>query len=156
MVDLFQYHELWSPAPVINFPGLGQFFAGVIGLATLWLTLHKASNAPISLLTAALIALNTVLVPLVEEHQYALILIPIIILAKHMQEYPPKFKWEWPVFGLSILLLSFPVYYKNPALFGGWLSLLAYPRLFAGCGVWLLIVHRLSIERQKPLLQPSQ
>jgi hypothetical protein len=153
---LFQYHELWSPAPIINFPGLGQLAVGLTGLTALWLTLHKASNAPISLLTAALIALNTVLVPLVEEHQYILMLIPIIILAKHMKKYPAKFQWEWPVFALSILLLSFPVYYKNPALFGGWLSLLAYPRLFAGCGIWLLIVLRLnSIECQKPLLQPG-
>ena len=153
---LFQYHEIWSPAPLINLPGLGQLFVGVIGLTTLWLTLRKASNVSTSLLAAALIALNTVLVPLVEEHQYALMLIPIIILAKHIKENPPESKWEWLVFGLSILLLAVPVYYKNPALFGGWLSLFAYPRLFAGCGIWLLILHRLHKESQKPLPQPSR
>ena len=64
-------------------------------------------------------------------------LIPLFVLCSRWSRAQPLLS------GLGLLaaaLIVLPLPYKQPALSEGWLSLLAYPRVYGGWLVWALLV----------------
>ncbi len=147
-----RYHEFWSPAPVIDFPALARALSYLTAIAMLTVTLWRGRQASRMLLMAALLTLNTILVPQSAEHQYTVLLIPIAILGLDMVLHPSTGKLkiiEWLLFIGGIGMVGAPLPYKHPLFAPFWFSLLAYPRLYGGLLIWAIAMRRISNHERK-------
>lgn len=146
---LFRYHELWSPAPLLEAPALARTLVYGTAFLGLGYTLWKIRKASLDLQTAALLTLNTLIIPLVEEHQLVLMLIPITLLSANIVKFP--FHWQRERASVllllaGVILLILPIPYKNPLLHVGWVSFLAYPRVYGNILLWILALKRVDVE----------
>ena len=146
---LFQFDALLNPRPLSHRPLLAAMLNLAVTVlavaATLWRGRWASTPTarPLGMLFAALMCLNVVLSPVAEEHNFVLLLIPLIILFDHFLATNHWLSMDGLGLGLACLLLMAPLPYKNPELGLGWLALLAYPRLYAGWLIWLVAVRQM-------------
>lgn len=155
---LFQADALFNPTPLLNMPSLAKVLIFVLGLVSLGYTLYRMRGISIPLQVAALLTLNTIWVPLVEEHQLVLMLIPITILAGDLLTNVPSPQnslLSLALFTAGVSLLYLPIPYKSQFLSIGWLSFFAYPRLYGNILLWSLSLLRMHPAQPiKQLLSP--
>lgn len=136
---LFREVPIWNPDPILHLPILATSLPILGAVVALLLTVWKGKNAPLPLIVSALLPLNILLIPNALEHHFTLFLIPIFFLLDDLDRKPPPQglrTLDWGLLLGGMVLLCLPVYYKHPALAGGWLALLAYPRLYGGWLIW--------------------
>ena len=134
---LLHYDAQWNPGPLVDAPLLAWLLAAVVGLGALTVTWLLARSTTLALAFAASATLSVLLFPSAEDYHYVLMLIPLFVLCSRWSRAQPLLS------GLGLLaaaLIVLPLPYKQPALSEGWLSLLAYPRLYGGWLVWALLV----------------
>jgi hypothetical protein len=148
---LLRYDPIWNLKPIIDIPWLIQPLAFITIAMTIAITLMIGRRASATALFAALIPLNTLLVPVAEDHHFVLCLIPIAFLAYELfpqQASSDSLWYKRILFGIALLLLGTPFFQHNFPQINGLNSIFAYPYLFGGCLIWLLT---LLILRQKNL-----
>jgi hypothetical protein len=122
----------WGPDPPIPVPGLGQalFIGAAMALAGggLWLT-RRAGPAGLVTALGLWTALELLLAPVAEGYHFVLAALPAATALGRGRTSERVLV----LLALPLLLLDLP--YQDPSLWGGWRSLLAYPRV---AGVILL------------------
>jgi hypothetical protein len=93
-------------------------------------------QAPPMLASAAGVCLSLLCIPIAEDHQFVLLAIPILALM------PTSPRWSWVV--VAVLLLV-PPQLTVERYRTGWLSVLAYPRLYATWWLWALTMHAIYL-----------
>ena len=155
---LFHGYPQINPDPLVHAPWLKRVLNPLITLVSLGVTLRYGRKAGPTTFFAALMCLTVILAPVAEEHNFALLLIPIAVVG-HQLLYRPRKLAGWPVdwvlFGLGCLLLAAPIPYKSQWINSGWLALLAYPRLYGGWCLWGAAIWQMRIDQAEYSLQPG-
>ncbi len=132
----------WNPQPIAQLPWLANGLALSIMLGSLAITLWLGRRADWDLAFASALALGVIIFPMAEEYHYALLLLPLAVMLMRLAPKPIEpIDLIW--FGTIVLLLAVPWPYKSNRLSGGWLALLAYPRLYGGWLLWLWLIKRM-------------
>lgn len=140
-LHLFQPDPSWNPSPLLAAPVLAAVLAIGLALATVALTLRRtghlssASGREPALAFAAWAILDVALSPVSEDYHYSLLLLPIAILLAEWRDTRRGWRWLAALI-VGIALIGAPLPYKSPALAGGALALLAYPKLYGALGLW--------------------
>jgi hypothetical protein len=153
--QLFTYHAVYNPTPVVNWPLAAQVLTLIVQLATLIATAALLRlNSPrheIRVLSLACAAtLITANAPLGEGYHYTLAL-PSLLVASW---YAWRARLGWRACGVLLvaaLLLGAPLPYQSPRLEAGWLALFAYPRVYGAYLLWGWLAWML---RQGPIIIP--
>lgn len=123
------FHPIISPDPPIPGAGTALWLGGaiLIGAATLWAA-RAGGRRPI--VFALWVTTSLLLAPVAEDHHMLLVALPAALL------------WRHGVGARGIVLaaglLLWPAWpYDQPALLGGWRSILGYPRLGAVILLWV-------------------
>ncbi|NUM47530.1 MAG: DUF2029 domain-containing protein [Anaerolineales bacterium] len=137
MAHLFRGDPIWNPHPIFEAPFLATILPLVINVIILGITVSVLRGKPMPFWIAALMPLNTLILPNALEHHYVLFLIPIFILLANLAHPPQKVDFfTWGLLTVGIIALGVPWPYKHALFSEGWLSLLAYPRLYGGWLIW--------------------
>ncbi|MFQ5613244.1 MAG: glycosyltransferase family 87 protein [Anaerolineae bacterium] len=153
LTHLSRFDPFWNPYPLLDLPFLARAVAPVIALGAIALTVWRGWRAPLPFFFAALVPLSIILLPLAEEYQFVLLLVPIFVLLDDLVQRSPPASFplsEWVLVGLALGLLMAPIPYKNPAISARWLALLAYPRMYGSWLLWAAILRRM-VRRQNEL-----
>ena len=136
----------WNPKPLWNQPWLASpltLGAAIVLVVSLW----RCRRADWDLLLGIAITLGVIAFPLAEEYHYALLLLPLAVIASRIAGSPAAPEVVW--LGAVVILLAAPWPYTSPALNDGWAALLAYPRLYGGWLAWGLLL-RCSAKVSRP------
>jgi hypothetical protein len=101
--------------------------AGMLAAAVA-ITVRVVRHAPPLLMSAAGVLLSLLGIPIAEDHQFALLAVPVLVLAGSRPH------WTWIV--MAVLLLA-PAQLTIERYTSGGLSALAYPRLYATWALWV-------------------
>ncbi|MGH2520937.1 MAG: glycosyltransferase family 87 protein [Anaerolineales bacterium] len=132
-----------NPRPLANFPQLATGLTWAVTLASLAFTLWRSRAADLALAFATATILSVVLFPMAEQYHYTLLLLPLAVLAVNLAATGASWRWVMG-WAAAAALLSVPLPYRADALSTGWLSLLAYPRLYGGWLLWGLLMARMK------------
>src|SRR6185436_16766277 len=143
----FRFDARFNPTPLANVPLLADGLTLLIVTLSLAFTLWRSRFADLTLAFASATVLSVILYPVAEQYHYTLLLLPLAILATEIvtQGGSLKFILAW---ALAVALLALPLPYRAARLSTGWLSLLAYPRLYGGWWLWGLLVGRMKNRTQ--------
>jgi Glycosyltransferase family 87 len=141
----------WCGADAAAADGLAGCALGASLIA--WLLLGAAvavtavavRNAAPTFINAAGVCLSLLCVPIAEGHQFVLLAVPIAALATTTA------RWSWAPL---VILLLIPAELTIERFTTGWLSFLAYPRLYAAWLLWALIIHAAARTPRKPAKEP--
>ncbi|MCB0155191.1 MAG: DUF2029 domain-containing protein [Anaerolineae bacterium] len=150
---LFLFDPVWNLRPVAHQPLLAWLLpllitAGAL-VVTFWLGWRSGSQHTARFF-AALMPLNVILLPVAESYHFGLMLIPLYVLSIELIEAARLGEpvwFDWALLLAAGVLLAAP----GPSTGGdggGWLALLAYPRLYGGWLVWVVAVRRLAARPQ--------
>lgn len=145
LAHFFLADPVWNPNPPWNIPWVAAIVPGVVSLLALGVSLWNTQKANLRLAIAAILPLNTLLIPNPLEHHFILFLIPIFFLLEDVLQYPPAKGWrspEWWLLIAGMLAVGLPWPYKHALFSEGWLSLLAYPRFYGGWMIWVAAIIR--------------
>ncbi len=145
----FLANAQWNPTPLWNSPMTVAIAPGLISVLALGSTLWNTRKTSLRLIIAAILPLNILLIPNALEHHYVLFLIPIFFLLEDLLEHPPNYGFralEWWLLIAGILCIGLPWPYKHALFSQGWLSFLAYPRLYGGWLIWGAAILRARSE----------
>ncbi|MEP7286353.1 MAG: glycosyltransferase family 87 protein [Chloroflexota bacterium] len=139
---LLLYSPIWNPEPLANIPllaiGLRYAFSMVLVLVTLRQA-NQHGDDPFWIWIPAL-TLMPVLAPVGEAHHYAMLLFPIAVGVTRLVERNTS-KVTMGVIGGALFLLIVPwPSLHDPANWGGWGGLFAYPRLMGALLLWAVLV----------------
>ena len=154
---LFRYDSRWNPQPLANLPWLARLLSllvsSVLVMSTLYFSWKTLRNKPgpkqLQLNAALVLTLAPLIAPVAEEYHYTLLALPLIIGLSSEQwnlEAARRFALWIGAWSLAFLLLMLPWAYKSWAA-TGWLALGAYPRLYGGLLLWVLLIRSIRIER---------
>ena len=134
---LFRYDAQWNPAPLVDAPALGVLFSalGTIGLVSA--TVLLARRTPLLQAVGAGLLLTILLAPVAEQHHYLIAFIPFLVAVECWSRRPER--WTALLLVASAMLLFAPLPYNNPALWKGWKAVLAYPRVWGGLLLWIIL-----------------
>lgn len=141
----FRFDARFNPSPLANLPLLADGLTLLIVVLSLVFTLWRSRFADLTLAFASATVLSVILYPVAEQYHYTLLLLPLAILAADITTHggSPRFILAW---ALAAALLALPLPYRAARLSTGWLSLLAYPRLYGGWLLWGLLMIRMKIR----------
>ena len=139
----FRFDARFNPAPIADLPALADALTLLIVALTLSFTLWRSRLADLTLAFASATVLSVILYPVAEQYHYTLLLLPLVVLAADIAAHggSPRFILLW---ALATALLALPLPYRAAHLSTGWLSLLAYPRLYGGWLLWGLLMVRMK------------
>lgn len=138
-----RFDARFNPAPLANWPFLADALTLLIVALTLIFTLWRSRLSDLLLAFASVTVLSVILYPVAEQYHYTLLLLPLAVLAVDIAAHggSPRFILAW---ALAAALLALPLPYRDARLSTGWLSLLAYPRLYGGWLLWGLLMVRMK------------
>jgi len=141
----FRFDAQFNPAPLADWPALADVLTLLVVGLSLTFTLWRSRLADVTLAFAAATVLSVVIYPVAEQYHYTLLLLPLSVLAVDIAAHggSPRFILAW---ALAAALLALPLPYRDIHLSTGWLSLLAYPRLYGGWLLWGLLIKRMKGE----------
>ncbi|HZY44404.1 MAG TPA: glycosyltransferase family 87 protein [Anaerolineae bacterium] len=146
---LFVYDAQWSPQPIWSQPWLAPLLTWSIFFGAVIITMRRARHSVLDVAFAAGTTLSVILLPLAEEYHYVLLLLPLAVMMARVLQTPYSLRnLIWPT--IIIFLIGWPLPYTDPELTRGWLSVLAYPRLYGGWLLWLWHIRRMNVEKTSP------
>jgi hypothetical protein len=159
----FRYDPRFNPSPLADLPIVATCLAAAVSLAMLAVTLaaRRASSSSSSTLATfgAMAMLGVVLQPAAEQYQYLVAFVPLVIATRAWLRRPDVIAGVCLAAAAMLIFASLP--YKDPALWIGARTLLAYPRLYGGLILWVVLVYEsrreiysttatASIENKRP------
>lgn len=156
--QLFAYDAQWSPAPLLDAPGLARGLWWLLAALLLLATLRLARRAPAHAGLAAL-CLVVPLQPAGEEYHYALLLPVLAALVQSLSEsrqsavgsqesadrlLTADCRLPAALLGFALALLAAPAYFLAGSWAGWPWAPLAYPRLYGALLLWAAIITRAS------------
>ena len=177
--QLLRGDPVFNPAPIVDWPFGAALFTALDVLAIVGVTLLFARRLPIDIGFAAAAVASVAIVPFAEQHQYVVMILPMMIaLAAFLHVIPRRETSRNPQFvagtrdsegtkfprndviwkGLLVLalaLIALPLPYQSPQLATGWLALLAYPRLYGALLLWGLLVFQNEIGISRTIAHPD-
>lgn len=143
-----RFDARFNPAPLADLPALADALTLIIVGLSLGFTLWRSRLADLSLAFALATVLSVILYPVAEQYHYTLLLLPLAILVADIATKggSPSFILIW---ALAAALLAWPWPYRDARLSTGWLSLLAYPRLYGGWLLWGLLMARITWDAER-------
>jgi len=138
---LFVFDARWNRAPVANLPSLAIGLSLVCTLAVLIASarlqrLASEERDARILSWGLLAALGVSLTPNAESYHYLLVL-PAVVIAFWWAARRGVSRSSWTALVLAAFLIITPFrVYGSRCLQAGWLSLLAYPRLYGAFALW--------------------
>jgi hypothetical protein len=120
---------VWNPRAPAECPRMAAIVPGVLILSALAMGVWISRVAPVHVWLAGGIALSVLAGPIAEDYHFAVLAVPIVLLLSTTTSM-------WPWMGLVGALLLVPLRLTAFRFQDGWLSLVAYPRLYAGWLLW--------------------
>jgi hypothetical protein len=103
---------------------------------------HEQEDRALTL--ALFVALMQSVAPVAEGYHYVLVLPAIVIAFWWTTREPHRRHWRWSLFACVALICTPQALYGSPPVQGGWLALLAYPRLYGAFGLWVWLGRALE------------
>lgn len=138
-----RFDARFNPTPLANLPALADVLTLLVVGVSLGLTLWRSRSADLTLAFASATVLSVILYPVAEQYHYTLLLLPLSILAVDITTRGASLRFIF-IWALATALLALPLPYRDARLSTGWLSLLAYPRLYGGWLLWGLLMARMK------------
>ena len=136
MLHLFTYDSQWLPYPMVELPSAYvRVVSYVVNAGVVAGALYRTSMAPPSLSFSRVVAASVMTAPLAEEHHYVLLLPLVIGLATTFYRrcsVTKRIGAAEIVFLIAALLVALPIPYESLQYAPPPLTLLAYPKLYAG------------------------
>lgn len=132
-------------APLLACPSFAPWVSVVTLTIAAGFTLWATRRTRDELWIAAAIALSVLVLPIAEDTQFVLLGIPIALLLSFAA--PARPRWFLALFAV---LCCVPATWTIERFTSGWLSVLAYPRLFAAWFLWTMVVM-MAVFRPKSL-----
>ena len=142
---LFTYDTHWNPYPVFVSTFMGEYFLKALIFSLILGSLilgYFSKNIDLKVSLAAVVSVITS--PLALDYHYALLLLPSIAVLANFQGGNSKKASYLIVAG--ILLISLPFPYTSEILGKGIIAVFAYPKLYGG--LILLILIFIAIRRE--------
>lgn len=144
--SLFSFDSRWNVHPAFNVTWLAGALTLLSLAAGLMLTFLRTPRGS-QLRVAAVVFLSVIFTPLAADHHYMLLALPCWyilvegVMAGNMQRTPRIVA----IVLIAALLVWYPV---PPAIdYSGLWKLFAFPRLYAACGLWGLIVSGAALTK---------
>lgn len=131
----------FNPTPLFDVPWLAGIMNLAIMSAALGLTLWNGRRAPLRLAFASAVTLSVILFPQAIEYHYTLLLIPLAVVFFGLLDAPTRWAIGW--FLLILIFLYVPFDWNDARWSAPGMILLAYPRLYGGWLLWLLLLDRM-------------
>ena len=128
----------WNPRGPAECPRVAAIAPGALILFALALTVWASRIVPMQVWLSAAIVLSVLAGPMAEDYHFAVLAVPIVLL---LSAAAPV----WPWIGLVALLLLLPLRLTAFRFQDGWLSLIAYPRLYSAWLLW--VVHFFGVRK---------
>jgi hypothetical protein len=128
----------WNPRAPAECPRVAAIVPGVLILFALAITVWASSIAVMHVWLSGAIVLSVLAGPMAEDYHFAVLAVPIVLL---LSTAVPV----WPWIGLVAMLLLLPLRLTAFRFQDGWLSLVAYPRLYAAWLLWS--VHFFGVRK---------
>lgn len=138
-LHLFTFNAQWNPSPILISPVLGNWLPKITFIIMLGTSSYYAFQTHKSdLIFASFAVLSIILSPVSQDYHYTMLLVPIVILIARTREYPSL----W--FGLILVIATVPIAvsfpYKSSQLTAGVWALFAYPKLYGGLILWIILL----------------
>jgi hypothetical protein len=132
---LFSYNSKWNLNPIIDQAIIAKMLMIIFSLSVILLTVYYVIKfKKVELAFGSFIIISLIANPTTMDYHYVIILIPIFILIEWLRRNGTRIYWSLFIFSFLLIALDFP--YVSPKLSGGWLALLAYPKLYGAVGLW--------------------
>jgi hypothetical protein len=138
---LFVFDATWSPRPLTDAPLLATVLT-LLGMALAMAQSRRFERGAPDSVAARLLALAlfdslvVTLAPIAEGYHYVLVFPAVVIAVSWAIERRVGAR-SWLVLGASLVVLTAPQrLYSHPAIQGGALALLAYPRVYGALLLW--------------------
>ena len=137
---LFVYHPLWNLYPVFNAPWLATLLTAGTLAVMLGFSLQRSARSFVQSFYS-LIVVGVLFTPLAAEHHFVLLSIPFFAGILNMRPESGSLRHMIALSALAYMIFGwFPP--APPNMFVGWMELLAFPRLYGGVILWLLLVNQ--------------
>ncbi len=130
---LLVFEPTWSPSPLFHLPWLSTLLLAGLAAFTLAVILGRANRQPLAALMAVIIW-GVLFAPLGEQYHHTVMLIPLTWLLVNGSAIPRNGRI---ILALAVILYLIPLHWTTMVGSNGWLVWLAYPRLYGG---WLLFI----------------
>jgi hypothetical protein len=119
----------WNPRGPAECPMVAAFAPGALILFAMATAVLVSRLAPVHVWLAGGIVLSVLAGPMAEDYHFAVLAVPTVLLLSTTTPI-------WPWVGLVAVLLLVPLRLTAFRFQDGWLSIVAYPRLYAGWLLW--------------------
>ena len=146
---LFVFDARWNPAPIANLRPLAIGLSLAVTVVALIVSarlqrLASEERDARALSWGLLTSLCVSVTPIAESYHYLLVL-PAVVIAFWWAARRRVSRTSWTALVLAVLLLITPFrLYGWRSLQAGWLTLLAYPRLYGAFALWAWLARALS------------
>jgi hypothetical protein len=135
---LFVYHPQWNLHPIIDAPWLATLLTVSILIVMMGISLQRTSRSFLQSFYS-LIVVGVLFTPLAAEHHFVLLSIPFFICVANQRWNTKPLSYALPMLALGYMIFGwFPS--VPPNMFNGWMQLLAFPRLYGGMILWIVLV----------------
>ena len=141
---LFVYDLIWNPGPLKNWPNFADAASWLIILALVIIAGVRSKNASLEWTFCVGLLLSVILIPAAEQYHYVL-LFPAFLFAFSSPQSP-----RVPLL-IAATLVALPLMYTSVSLTQGWWSLFAYPRLYGGILLYILLLITCNEPKPNPL-----
>lgn len=149
----FRFEPTWNPSPLVDAPGLATLLTLSVTAAALLLTVRRAHSTASAFALA--LALTELLNPIAEEYHFVVIMLPMMLMWIGVIRLRSLRLALLAIAATLLITLAIP--YNTPDMSTGWIALLAYPRLYGGWLIWLVLIlierHDRPADRS-PMEQP--
>jgi hypothetical protein len=139
---LFTSHPDWNPVPIFEQPFLGGIFHKILTLGLIVASLVISKLAKSKNLKIALIAIISVITsPFTLDYHYPVLIIAFLLIYEVLKDNKEKL-----IVLVAYACIALPLPYKNSMLSEGYLSLLAYPKLYGAIVLMVLCIYKMWQE----------
>jgi hypothetical protein len=132
---VLRFDAVWNPGPLVDAPALATLFYLAVILWALWMTSRVRESTMLFVLG---LTLSELLSPFAEDYHFILFVLPLFVMWREVVRGRNWMAWLIACSSTALIILAIP--FEQPAWSHGWLSLLAYPRLYGGWLMWGLLV----------------
>lgn len=145
----------WNPAAAAKCATAATVVPSLLIASAVVITIRAAAGARTELWVAAGVCLSVLAVPIAEEHEFALLGLPMMFAlqarARAARREGVSNWWPWLLFAALFVV---PLDYTAFRFTAGWSALAAYPRLYAAWLLWGLTIAEMRRDREHDR-QPS-
>jgi alpha-1,2-mannosyltransferase len=136
----------WNPGGLANLPLAARGIGLAVSVWVIVVTVLVARRGRADLVAALAVTGSVLALNVAQEYTYTLLLVPAAVALGRCAA-ATRVRPGWTAWlAIAIALIAAPLPYRDAAFDGGWLALLAYPRLYGAWLLWAWLAHEIVIE----------